>query len=144
MYRIKFYCTEEDQLRCNPKRLRRNCKFKPPDPITFRRNLTQEEAETRVIIKRESLLVTGAPGTGKTTYLQGITERLISLGLKVDIISKTHCASARAGGRTADHWIRRHIINGVCTADYVWIDEISQLDIELITDLNRLTYTSTG
>ena len=66
----------------------------------------------------------------------------MSLGLKVDIISKTHCASARAGGRTADYWIRRHIINGDCTADYLWIDEISQLDIELITALNRLTYTN--
>ena len=62
--------------------------------------------------------------------------------MKVDIISKTHCASARAGGRTADYWIRRHIINGDCSADYIWIDEISQLDIELITALNRLTYTN--
>ena len=95
-----------------------------------------------MIVKRGALIVTGSQGTGKTTYLQGIAERLMSLRLKVDIISKTHCASARTGGRTADYWIRRHIINGDCSADSIWTDEISQLDIELITALNRLTYTN--
>ena len=95
-----------------------------------------EEAEHRVIVKRESLLVIGCPGTGKTTLMQGMAERLQSQGLRVDIISKTHCASARAGGKTCDHWVRKHIINGTCSADYVWIDEISQLDCELIAALN--------
>ena len=143
LYRIKKSLTEEDQLGCNPKRPSRSCGKINVNFLTWK-NLNVEEAENQVIVKRQSLLVLGAPGTGKTTYLQGITERLMSLGLKVDIISKTHCASARAGqgGRTADYWIRRHIINGDCTTDYLWIDEISQLDIELITALNRLTYTS--
>ena len=141
LYRIKKSLTEEDQLRCNPKRPSRTCGRLTAGFSTWK-NLTLEEAETKVTAQRQSLLVLGAPGTGKTTYLQGIAERLMSLGLKVDIISKTHCASARAGGRTADYWIRRHIINGDCNADYIWVDEISQLDIELITALNRLTYTN--
>ena len=87
-------------------------------------------------------MVLGSPGTGKTTLIQGVTERLRSLGKTVDIISKTHCASARAGGCTADHWIRKKVINGTCSADFVWIDEISQLDCELLVALNRLTYTN--
>jgi len=104
-------------------------------------DLCQEDAEHRVVIKNQSLLVLGSPGTGKTSLLQGITERLKSLGKTVDIISKTHCASARAGGCTADHFVRKHIINGTCSADFLWIDEISQLDCELIAALNRLTYS---
>ena len=67
------------------------------------RQLQVEDAEHRVIVKRESLLVTGCPGTGKTTLMQSLAERLQSQGLRVDIMSKTHCASARAGGKTADH-----------------------------------------
>ena len=64
------------------------------------------------------------------------------MGKTVDIISKTHCACARAGGCTADHWIRKKVQNGSCSVDFFWIDEISQLDCELIAALNRLTYTS--
>ena len=56
------------------------------------------------------------------------------------MISKTHSASSRAGGVTAYHWVRRHVINGACSADALWIDEIGQLDIELLAALNRLTY----
>ena len=97
-----------------------------------------EEAESKVITKHQSLLVLGSPGTGKTTLLQGVTESLRSIGKTVDIISKTHCASAKAGGCTADHWIRKKVINGTCSADFVWIDEISQMDCELIAALNRL------
>ena len=88
------------------------------------------------------MLVLGSPGTGNTTFIRGITERLRSIGKTVDIISKTHRASARAGGCTADHWIRKTVINGTCSADFVWIDEISLLDYELIVALNRLTYTN--
>ena len=47
-----------------------------------------------------------------------------------------------AGGKTADPWVRKHIINGICSANVVWIDEMSQLDCELIAAINRLTYTN--
>ena len=140
VYRVQE-ATEADRMKTCPMRPSRTCKLTLPS--LHWKELPIDEAESKVIVRNESLLVVGSPGTGKTTLLQGITERLRSLGKRVDIISKTHCASSRAGGKTADHWVRKHIINGSCSADYVWIDEISQLDCELIATLNRLTYTDT-
>jgi predicted PilT family ATPase len=61
-----------------------------------------EEGERRVL-EGSSLLVTGIAGTGKTHFLQGVVERLRTRGKIVDIISKTHVASRRAGGVTTDH-----------------------------------------
>ena len=46
-----------------------------------------------------------------------------------------------ARGVTADHYVCRHIIHGACTADYIWVDEISQVDIEILCQLNKLTFT---
>ena len=47
-------------------------------------------------------------------------------------------------GVTADHYVRRHIIHGACTADYLWVDEISQVDIGNLCQLNKLCYTKVG
>ena len=99
-------------------------------------------AEHRVLAG-QSILVEGAPGTGKTYTCRGLVELLRAQSKKVDVISKTHSASSRAGGCTADHWVRRHIIHGACSADALWIDEIEQLDVELLAALNRLTYLGT-
>ena len=96
----------------------------------------------RVLLHGESLLTLGVAGTGKTTLLKQLVERLRALGKKVDIISKTHCASQRAGGVTADHYVRRHILHGAYTADFVWVDEISQADVGILCQLNKLTFTS--
>ena len=109
--------TEDDLLKGNPRRPSRS--FKLALKKVHWNDLSIEEAESKVITKNQSLLVLGSPGVGKTTLIQGITERLRSIGKTVDIISKTHCASARAGGKTADHWARKHIINGSCSADFV-------------------------
>ena len=86
-------------------------------------------------------------GLGKSWNLKNHTapmhdRRLRSLGKTVDLISKTHCASARAGGCTADHLIRKKVINGTCSVDFVWIDGISQLDCEFIAAINKLTNTN--
>jgi hypothetical protein len=89
-----------------------------------------------------SLYARGIAGTGKTHYIQTIVEQLRGQGKRVEIISKTHTASRRAGGKTADHWVRKHVLNGCCTADVIWVDEISQLDVGLLAQLNKLTYTS--
>ena len=93
-------------------------------------------------MRGESLLVLGIAGTGKTTYVQGIVERLRHSGKRVDVISKTHTASRRAGGVTAEHWVRRHVLHGAATCDYLWIDEISQVDVCLLNQLGKLTFTS--
>ena len=39
---------------------------------------------------------------------------------------------------TADHYVRRHMLHGSCDADVICVDEISQLDIGLWTQLNKL------
>ena len=59
LYRIKKSLTEEDQLRCNPKRPSRSCGKINVNFLTWK-NLNVEEAENQVIVKRQSLLVLGA------------------------------------------------------------------------------------
>jgi hypothetical protein len=100
---------------------------------------TTEEGE-RLVMEKGSLFVQGIAGTGKTTYCQGIVERLQAAGERVDTISKTHVASRRAGGVTADHWVRRHVINGSPKCTVLWIDEISQIDVGLLLQICKLTF----
>ena len=45
------------------------------------------------------------------------------------------------GGVTADHWVRRYVLAGSPRCDVLWIDEISQLDVGLWLQINKLTYT---
>ena len=103
------------------------------------RELSVEETEKRVLLG-QSLLVEGALGTGKTYTCKGLVELLRAQGKKVDVISKTHSASSRAGGCTADHCVRRHVIHGAHGVDAFWIDEIGQFDAELLAAINRFTY----
>ncbi len=88
--------------------------------------LDPEEGERRVL-DGGSLLVTGIAGTGKTTYVRGIVERLRTDKKVVDIISKTHTASRWAGGVTADHWVRRHVMLRPPRCDLLGIYEILSL-----------------
>lgn len=110
-------------------------------PASAFRDLTPEQGAEAVLCAGQSLLVLGVAGTGKTTFLRGVVERLRAAGQRVAVISKTHCASARAGGCTADYFVRRHVLHGACNADVIWIDEISQIDAALWAQLNKLTYT---
>ena len=109
-------------------------------PSSVWNDLNPSQAE-EVVLNGESLLVQGIAGTGKTTFLRGIVERLRSLGKRVDVISKTHVASSRAGGCTADHYVLRHVKHGICTAYYIWIDEYTQIDCNVWVQLNKLTFT---
>ena len=106
------------------------------------RTLDADEAERRAL-EGESPVVHGIAGTGKTTFLQGVVERLRSIGKYIDVNSKTHVASNRAGGVTADHWVRRYVIDGAPSCNCIWIDEISQLDVGLWLQLSKLTYIGT-
>ena len=103
-------------------------------------DLDPAQGEERVLAQR-GLLVLGIAGTGKTTYCRGLVERLQAQGHKVDIISKTHVASRRAGGVTADHWVRRHVVHGAASCSVLWIDEISQIDVGLLLQISKLTYS---
>ena len=129
---------DSDRMKSDP-RLPSRCSD-PPTPPQPWRDLDETAAEERVM-RGESLLVLGIAGTGKTTYVQGIVERLRKDGKSVAVISKTHAASKRAGGTTADHWVRRHVLHGTATCDVLWIDEISQLDIGLLNQIAKLSFT---
>ncbi len=102
------------------------------------RELDQEEAMRRVLAG-ESLLIEGIAGTGKSYFAQQLVQSLRAQGKSVAIISKTHTASSRIGGCTADHWVRRHILNGAATVDVLWVDECYQLETNLWSQLNRLS-----
>jgi hypothetical protein len=104
------------------------------------RDLDEVAAEERVL-RGESLLVVGIAGTGKTTYVQGLVERLRHSGKRADVVSKMHTASRRAGGVTADHWARRHILHGSATCDFLWIDDISKVDVGLLNQIAKLSFT---
>jgi hypothetical protein len=137
VYRVQA-ATESDPLKCNPSLPHRTWDLELPTRTWS--HLSPEEGERRVL-EGSSLLVTGIAGTGKTHLLQGVVERLRAQGKIVDIISKTHVASRRAGGVTADHWVRRYVLAGCPRCDVLWIDEISQLDVGLWLQINKLTYT---
>jgi hypothetical protein len=101
------------------------------------RDLREVEAE-EAVLRGEILLLLGIAGPGKTHRAQGIVERLRCAGKSIHVISKTHTASRRAGGVTADHWVRRHILHGSASCDYLWIDEVSQVDIGLLNQITKL------
>jgi hypothetical protein len=69
-----------------------------------------------------------------------MVEKLRSLGKKVDVVSKTHTASARVSGVTLDHWVRRHVLHGTCNADVLFLEEYTQSDVNLLTALNRVSH----
>ena len=103
--------------------------------------LTEREAEAKVLNEGASLFCQGIAGTGKTHYMKGLIARLRALGKKVDLISKTHTACSRMGpdAMTCDAYSQRKIRHGVCNADVIWLDEASQVECELLVQLNKLS-----
>ena len=89
----------------------------------------------------ESLLLTGFPGTGKTHLAKKIVEALREHGDTVHIITKTHAAVQNVGLRaqTPDHWVRRNVRNGHCSATWLVIEELTQLDTPLWADIACLS-----
>ena len=89
----------------------------------------------------ESLLLTGFPGTGKTHLAKKIVEALREHGDTVHIITKTHAAvqNVGLGAQTADHWVRRNVRNGHCSATWLVIEELTQLDTPLWADIACLS-----
>ena len=77
------------------------------------------------------------PGTGKSHFCLQLIEKL-KYNYRVEVVSKTWVASQRINGVTADHWIRKFMTRGTPRVDYIFIDELSQLDIGLLTQFTRL------
>jgi hypothetical protein len=129
-------CSERDRMQMNPGPPKRAASYVHTQPVM--RELQMEEATQRVLAG-ESLLIEGIAGTGKSHFAQQLIASLRALGKSIAIMSKTHTASSRIGGVTADHWVRRHILNGAATADVLWIDECYQLETNLWSQLNKLS-----
>ena len=130
---------DEDKLQCEPNGPERTWALNLQPRVWA--DLTEETAAQRVMDRGCGLLVLGIAGTGKTHWMRNLVEQLRTAGRKVEIVSKTHTASARAGGKTADYFVRKWIMQGQCNgADYIWVDEISQADAGILTQLNKLLY----
>jgi hypothetical protein len=126
---------ERSPMKMDPKRPCRDADYVHRPSVM--EELGEEEARARVA-RGESLLVEGIAGVGKTHFLQSLVEELRATGKSVCIISKTHCASSRAGGITADAFVRRHLMHGSCVFDVIWADEVFQLDIALLAQINKI------
>ena len=137
VYRVAD-ATEDDLLKTNPSAPARQCKMTPP--VAKYRDLSQAQGEAAVLAG-QSLRVLGIAGTGKTHIMSRLVDRLHESGKVVHVICKTHTASTRAGGCTADHDVRKCVLRVLCPADVMWIDEISQLDAGLWAQLNKLSVT---
>ena len=124
-----------DPLMCDPKGPRRSGAY--THTVATWRDLTEAEAR-EAIVNGQSLLVLGLPGVGKSHFCKDLVEQLKALDKRVSVMSKTHTASARAGGVTADHYVRRHIQHGACMAQAIWVDELFQLELGLWAQLQKL------
>ena len=127
--------TEKDLLKMDPQMPKRSQTMSLPE--MHWRDLDEGEAERRVL-QGENLFVNGIAGTGKSHFCVSLVAKLRSLKKTVHIIAKTHTASARAGGVTVDHYVRRNILHGCCLASVVWVEENFQIETSLWAQLNKL------
>ncbi len=139
--------TGDPVFRCNraePKDLMRSRGAMPrrdagelcPANVTWR-DLSEEEA-ARLVLAGGSLAIEGVAGTGKSTWVSALAVEIAASGRTLSAVSKTHCASSRVQGVTADHWVRRHVLNGACSADVLWLEEAFQTECTLMTQLAKL------
>ena len=111
------------------------------EPIRAKPSWRRVEDPVEHCLDGESLLLTGFPGTGKTHLAKKIVEALREHGDTVHIITKTHAAvqNVGLGAQTADHWVRRNVRDGHCSATWLVIEELTQLDTPLWADIACLS-----
>jgi len=130
---------DDDRMKSNVKLPQRSCERPSVEALAYTERMPVEGESLEM--QGKSLLVQGIACSGKSYDCNKIVERLRASGVKVDIVAKTHTASARAGGCTLDHWCQRHVLNGAPSCQVLYIDEISQIDVGLLALLARLTHT---
>ncbi len=109
----------------------------------------QEEAVHQACLNKVSI-VTGGPGTGKTTITRVVVNTLRSLGLKIKLAAPTGRASKRLSEATRCHASTIHRLLGFgpggefaysedkkLKADVLLVDEASMLDCQLFVSLLR-------
>lgn len=102
----------------------------PPTPICPSRDLSETDARS-AMLDGQSLLVSGAPGTGKTYYVRELAKSLREQGKRVDIIAKTHASVQKfgEGAQTADHWVRQRVrTGGGVQCDVLVCEELTQME----------------
>jgi len=123
---------------------------------TFHLNEEQLEAVKLALFKR-IFLITGGPGTGKTTVLNTIVKLLNSIGKKVTLTAPTGRAAKRMGEVSGVEAKTIHRLLGwnpetssfihnemnPIKSDVIIIDEASMMDITLFAHLLRALPTST-
>ena len=112
----------------------------PPTQIAPWRDLSEDEARSAVLAG-SSLMLSGAPGTGKTFYVRQLILALREQGLRVDVIAKTHAATQNigVGAQTADHWVRMKVkTGGSVPCDVLVVEEITMMDVQLWADVCKL------
>ena len=122
----------------DPTRCARDWRFTPPS-----QGWTDLEAEDAIarVTAGESIFIRGIAGTGKSHLIrQTIIPALRAQGKRVIALAKTHAAAAVAEGDTCDHFAWKHVREGGTAVDVIWVDEISMLDMELLCDLNHVSY----
>ena len=89
--------------------------------------------------KVRALIVSGAPGVGKSHFVADLCKELEARDRIVTILSKTHascaelnCKLVAAGStfraQTADHWVNATVRRGVCQSDCIILEEITMLN----------------
>ena len=87
--------------------------------------------------RREGLFIAGCPGTGKSFFARQLVQQLREAGSVVHCIAKTHnaCKNFGHGCVTADHWCIKYVRNADVTCDYLFVEEVSQIDVQLWCDI---------
>jgi len=112
---------------------------------------TTQRHALKSALSEKILVVTGGPGTGKTTLVRGLTSILEAKGRSLELAAPTGRAAKRLAEATgqkartihrlleyapADHAFSRSEDNPIAT-EYLVVDEVSMLDIELAAALLR-------